>query len=103
MRTFYVKVTLFIIPWLFASASLLAQGIAVSGKVTDAKEGLPLPGVSISVAGANTGTVTDITGQYKLVIPSGDKTLVFKFTGMKTLDVPVNGRTVIDIKMESTE
>lgn len=103
MRSFYVKATLFIIPWLFVSASLLAQGITVAGKVTDAREGLPLPGVSISVAGGSTGTVTGVDGQYKLIVPAADKILVFKFTGMKTLEIPVNGRSVIDVQMESTE
>lgn len=103
MRLFHVRTTLFIIPWLFASASLLAQGITVSGKVTDAREGQPLPGVSISVAGANTGIVTGIDGQYKLLVPAADRILVFKFTGMKTIELPVNGRTVIDVQMESTE
>jgi TonB-linked SusC/RagA family outer membrane protein len=103
MRLILVRAALFMIPWLFASGYLLAQGIAVSGKVTDAKEGLPLPGVSISVAGTSTGSVTDINGQYKLTVPAAGKLLVFKFTGMKPVEVPLNGRSVIDIQMESTE
>ncbi|KAA2245806.1 SusC/RagA family TonB-linked outer membrane protein [Chitinophaga agrisoli] len=81
----------------------MAQGIPVSGKVTDAKEGNPLPGVSVSVAGANTGGITDVNGQYKLTLPAGGKILVFKFTGMKSLEMPVNGRAVIDVQLESTE
>ncbi len=103
MRSFNVKATLLLIPWLLASGFLMAQGIPVSGKVTDAKEGNPLPGVSVSVAGANTGGITDANGQYKLTLPAGGKILVFKYTGMKTLEMPVNGRAVIDIQLESSE
>ncbi|WP_217603396.1 carboxypeptidase-like regulatory domain-containing protein [Chitinophaga sp. GbtcB8] len=103
MRLFHVKATLLLIPWLFASGYLLAQGIPVSGKVTDAKEGNPLPGVSVSVAGTNTGSITDVTGHYTLTAPAGSKTLIFKFTGMKTVEMPLNGRSTVDIQLESTE
>jgi len=102
MRLFHVKATLLLIPWLFASGYLLAQG-PVSGKVTDAKEGNPLPGVSVSVAGTNTGSITDVDGHYTLTVPAGGKTLIFKFTGMKTVEMPLNGRSTIDIQLESTE
>ena len=41
-----------------------AQGLTVTGKVTDAKSGQPLPGVNITVKGTTTGTVTNLDGKY---------------------------------------
>jgi TonB-linked SusC/RagA family outer membrane protein len=103
MRLFHVRATLLLIPWLFASGYLLAQGIPVSGKVTDAKEGTPLPGVSVSVAGTSTGSITDAGGRYQLTVPANGKMLVFKFTGMQTVEMPLNGRSTLDIQMQSAE
>lgn len=92
-----------LLPWLLAAARLPAQSITVSGKVTDARDGSPLPGVSIAVAGAGRGSLTDANGLYKITLAPGDKILVFRFTGMKAQEVSVNGRTTIAVKMEATE
>src|SRR5690606_26944229 len=103
MRSFHVRITLFIIPWLLAGGYLRAQGIVVSGQVTDAREGNPLPGVSISVAGASTGGITDADGFYKITVPAAGKTLLFRFTGMEPVEMPVNGRSVINVTMQPAD
>ena len=75
-----------------------AQEIQVRGTLTDVlKE--PLPGASIVVKGTLNGVITDTNGQYAITVPS-DGILVLSFIGMKNLEVPVNGRSVIDITME---
>lgn len=71
----------------------------IRGKVTDAK-GEPLPGVTVIVKSGTQGTVTDVNGDYTLVKVSPSSTLVFSFVGMKTREVPVAGKAVIDIEME---
>jgi len=103
MRSFHVRITLFIIPWLLVCGYLRAQGIVVSGRVTDAREGNPLPGVSISVAGTSTGGITDADGFYKITVPAGGKTLLFRFTGMEPVEMPVNGRSVIHVTMKPAD
>ncbi|WP_341837493.1 SusC/RagA family TonB-linked outer membrane protein [Chitinophaga pollutisoli] len=55
----------------------------VSGRVTDT-EGNGLPGVTVRLLNSNRGTVSDITGKFSLEAPAGS-TLVFSFTGYKTL------------------
>jgi TonB-linked SusC/RagA family outer membrane protein len=75
------------------------QQQTVRGKVTDTK-GEPLPGVTVIVKSATQGTVTDVNGDYTLVKVSPSSTLVFSFVGMKTREVPVAGKAVIDIEME---
>lgn len=69
----------------------------IQGTVTDNK-GQPLPGVSVKVKGTTIGTVTDVDGKYSLNV-QGTETLVFTFIGFNTQEIPVNGKTVIDITL----
>lgn len=74
------------------------QETRVQGQVTD-ENGLPLPGVSIVVKGGNKGTVADSQGNYTLSVSPGD-VLVFRFIGFAQQEVPVNGRSTINIQLE---
>lgn len=74
------------------------QQITVTGNVTSSDDGLPIPGVTILEKGTSNGTTTDVDGNYSITVPS-DATLVFSFIGMQTREVPVNGRTNIDVVM----
>jgi len=84
--------------WL-VSITLLAQNISVKGKVVDEQKE-PLIGVSVKVQGTIIGTVTDYNGNFEISNVPSDGKLEFSYVGMKTLVVPVNGRTVINITMQ---
>lgn len=76
----------------------LAQTITVTGTVTDT-EGEPLIGASI-VAKQGEGVSTDIDGNYRInVAPDG--VLIVSYVGYKPQEIPVDGRTKIDIVMET--
>lgn len=75
-----------------------AQQQHITGTVT-AATGEPLPGTTILVKDTQTGTVADSDGTYTLAVPSGAKTLVFKFLGYETLELPIDGKPVIDVTM----
>ena len=79
---------------------LYAQSHTVSGIVTDQDANEPLIGVNVLIKGTTTGTVTDIDGKYTLEANDKD-ILVFSYLSMKTTEEPVNGRTVINVKMTS--
>jgi len=81
--------------------ALWAQNIQISGKVTSQSDQSTLPGVSVSVKGTTMGTITDFDGNYKLSVPQNATTLVFSYVGMKTLEIPIEGRTVIDVEMQT--
>src|SRR5688572_26691597 len=68
-----------------------AQGITVSGTITD--KGAPLPGVSILVRGTTSGTTSDSDGKYTLAVPDNSGTLIFSFIGYKTQEIEVGNRT----------
>ena len=71
----------------------------VSGTVLD-DSGYPAIGVTALIKGTSTGTSTDIDGHYKLVVPS-DATIVFSCMGFVTEEIPVNGRSVIDVQLKA--
>ncbi len=70
----------------------------VSGSV-QSDDGELLPGVSILVKGTTIGVVTDFNGNYTLSGVPTDATLVFSFVGMTTQEVPVDGRSTINVTM----
>ena len=80
--------------------ALYAQTHTVSGTVIDKDANEPLIGANVLIKGTTIGTVTDLDGKYTL--QAGDKDiLVFSYLSMKTIEEPVNGRTVINVKMTS--
>lgn len=87
---------------LFAAISIgVAQDRTVSGKVTSAEDGSPLPGVNVVVKGTTTGAVTDIDGNYKFTVPADGGILQFSFIGLQTIEIEIGSRSVIDVEMES--
>jgi len=76
-------------------------GQTVSGVVTDAATGEPMPGVNISVEGTTIGTSSDSDGEYSLNVPGLDETLRFSFVGYETRLVPINGRTTVNVALQA--
>ena len=81
--------------------SLSAQTITVRGSVTDdGRE--PVIGATVIVKGQpSKGTITDVDGNYVLNDVPSDGTLTFSYVGLQSQDVRVNGRTTIDVLMQS--
>ncbi|WP_028663871.1 SusC/RagA family TonB-linked outer membrane protein [Runella zeae] len=81
------------------SVAVVAQTRTVTGKVTSANSGEPMPGVNVTLKGATTGASTDIEGNYRITIPSGKATLVFSFIGMLPQEVNITNRTTINVEL----
>ncbi len=71
----------------------------VSGKIYD-NEGETLIGASILVKGTSNGTVTDIDGFYSLTVEPGNNILVISYTGFRTQEIAIDGKTTIDVSLE---
>lgn len=98
-RIINIIVSLFVV--VLASQPLYAQGFTVKGSVKDAKTGEALIGVSIVVKGGKAvGTMTDLDGNYTLKAPNPESTIVVSYVGYKTQEIPISGKSVVDIKME---
>ena len=86
---------------LICTVSAFAQ-TKIAGKVIDAQGGA-LPGVSIVIKGTTQGTVTTAEGDYALNVAQGNETLVFSYIGYLGQEVPLNGRSSVNITMASDD
>src|SRR5699024_71438 len=69
------------------------------GHVTDAETGESIPGANILVKGTTTGVSTDQDGNFELEAPSLQDTLVVTFIGYQRKEVPINGRTDLNVEL----
>ncbi len=74
----------------------------VSGVVTNL-ESQPLAGASIRVKNEDKGTFTDENGRYILRGVNEKAVLLISYVGFQDQEIPVNGRSVINIVMEPSE
>lgn len=72
----------------------------VTGKVTNSKAE-PLVGVSVIVKGADIATSTEENGTFSIDVASHG-TLVFSYVGFATMEIPVNGRSYVDVVLEES-
>jgi TonB-linked SusC/RagA family outer membrane protein len=97
------KLFLLIVLFVYVSGyTLLAQTRVITGTVTSsiAGEG-PIPGVTVMVKGTTIGQLTDKDGKFSITIPTNATTLSFSYIGMKSQDLEIGGRSVIDVALQS--
>ncbi|MGB0980823.1 MAG: carboxypeptidase-like regulatory domain-containing protein [Winogradskyella sp.] len=68
----------------------------VSGIITTAADGLPLPGANVIIKGTNRGTQTDFDGFYSINVNKGE-TLVFSYIGFKNQEITYNTSNFINV------
>lgn len=76
-----------------------AQERIVRGTVTSGEDGTALPGVNVVLKGTTNGTVTDTNGSYQLPIPQTGGSLIFSFIGLKSEEIAVGDRSVVDVSL----
>ena len=76
-----------------------AQTAEVTGTVIDGADDTTLPGVNVLVKGTTVGTVTNVEGAYR-INASDTATLMFSSVGYKTIEIPVDNRSTIDVALE---
>ena len=84
---------------LFLASSAFAQQRTITGTVIGKDDGLPLPGVSVRVAGSNTGTSASSEGRYTISVPADAKALEFSALGFTPQTVAIGSSAVIDVVM----
>ena len=94
------KLLLLIVAFCFGVSTIFAQTKQISGKVTSADDGSPIPGASVVVKGTTNGTTTNIDGEFSMVVPENE-TLVFSFVGMKTEEIPVTSQTFYTVVLQN--
>jgi Ca-activated chloride channel family protein len=81
---------------------IYVQERTITGIVTSADDHAPMPGVSVTLKGTNTGTITDAKGNYSIKVSALHSTLVFSYLGYTTKEVKVSDKkSVCNVKLES--
>lgn len=76
-----------------------AKAQTITGKVVDENK-IPLPGVNVVIKGTTVGTITDFNGDYNIVVTNPAKDiLIFSFLGYENVEMPVAGKTIIDVNL----
>lgn len=73
----------------------------VTGTVRDAQG--PLPGANVAVKGSNTGSMTDMDGNYSITVEDESAVLVFSFIGYDSREIEVEGRAQIDVTLQPSQ
>ena len=90
MKKTYLLKYVFLLFFAFSAATALAQTSSISGKVVD-ETNQPLPGATVSIAGTQKSTGTDVNGNFHLTgVPSGAATIQVTFVGYLTISKAVN-------------
>ena len=90
-----MKKVLILALMVLSCSALFAQS-RVTGRVTSAQDGSPIPFASVVVKGTMTGVASNENGAYVLDGVPANATLIFSSIGFNDLEVVVSGRTVID-------
>jgi TonB-linked SusC/RagA family outer membrane protein len=85
---------------MLVSLAAFSQNITVKGKVSDAQTGEAMIAVNVVIKGTVQGVVTDINGQYTMPDCPSDAVLAFSYVGYEPVEVPVQGRTTINVEMK---
>ncbi|WP_118839629.1 SusC/RagA family TonB-linked outer membrane protein [Salinibacter ruber] len=95
----------------FGLALLLLPGLAwaqqgtVTGTVTEAETGNPLPGATVQIVEEGTGAASDAEGQYRIAgVPAGEQTVRVSFVGYqeqeRTVNVPAGGTVRVNFQLQ---
>src|SRR6476661_4705995 len=80
-------------------ANAVAQQRTVTGRVTDAGDGLPLPGVSVLATGTRNGTTTSNDGRFTIQLADGQNSLTFSYVGYQNKTVPVGSSNTVNVTL----
>ncbi len=88
---------------IFLGLSIVAQPINISGKIYLSEDGSALPGASVMITGTNTGTVSNLDGEYQIEVSGTEAVLEYSFIGCKTQKIVVGNQTVINVYLASAD
>lgn len=93
--------TVFLCASLLMWVTMSAQNRTASGKITDAKDGSPLNGVTVKAKGQTNVVLSQQDGSFTITIPASTKSLEFSYVGYADLEVPVSDN--MNIRMSASE
>lgn len=84
--------------------TVIPQGIVftpatIRGRVTSPSEPEGIIGVTVVVKGTTQGVITGLDGSYEIQVPDKYSVLQFSYIGLEAMDLPLNGKVVLDVEM----
>lgn len=99
-RVLKKKSLFFLLIFMISVSGVYSQSpLSVTGAVGD-ENGVPLLGATVILKDSNIGTVTDEEGKYEISVPNDNGILVFSYIGFITQEIPVNGKSVVDVNLQ---
>ena len=104
MKDYYGMLKRLMLFFAFAAISNIAfaQQSEITGRVTDAEDGSPIPGVNVTIKGTTSGTITDFEGFFKISARSEDF-LLFSYIGYETQEIAVGNNTNILVQLNASD
>ncbi len=95
MRKFILSLMITVI----SVMSVMAQR-TITGKVSAVEEPEGIPGVNIKIKDSSIGTVTNLEGEYSLVVPDDTQFLIFSFVGFKSKEVALTNSSTLNVVLD---
>ncbi|PZW43923.1 iron complex outermembrane receptor protein [Mesonia algae] len=96
-----MKNVLFVAALLLGLQSFAQQSYQLKGKVS--REGEVLPNVNVQVVGTGQGTVTNLYGEYQLILQEGNYEISFTYGNTKTIEVNLIANQTLDVTLDKSE
>lgn len=93
------RLLFFLLGFVLLSVQVIAQQKTITGKVSSAADGSPLPGISVLIKGTSKGTQTDGSGNYSITADVKE-ILVFQSVGFKTVEKTVGNSDKINVSLQ---
>ena len=77
-----------------------SQERTITGTVTGADDGMPLPGVNVLIQGTSKGTTTDFDGNFSIEVSPGN-VLEFSYLGYLSQSITISGQNQLNILMQT--
>lgn len=80
-----------------------SDGSTVSGRIVSAEDGEPLVGASVMVKGSQLGTISDVDGNYSIVLPQDKRQLTFSYIGYQSQTRTVAPGSTLNIRLKEDQ
>ena len=95
-----MKTNLLALLFLFTGFQLFAQEKTITGTVTSADDGLPLPGANVVVKGETIGATTDFDGNFEIEV-TPENILIISYVGFESQEVTVGNQETINVVLSA--
>jgi hypothetical protein len=75
---------------------MIAQNITVTGTITDEKDE-SIPGANVVIKGSTRGTVSDVDGNFAIMVSNENSVLIFSFLGFVSQEITVGNQKKLSI------